>query len=149
MAIERRPGFEHLVGRSSAEQHAANIDGGENRYFLAEDAAGAPLAYAILQGIGHANGLVYLKRIAVASPGQGLGKRFLLALIRAAFEESGAAKFWLDAFVSNGRARHVYAACGLSEDGILREHYPLPDGSRADLVVMSILRREWLARQDA
>ncbi len=147
MAIERMPGFDALVGRSSAEQHAANIDGGENRYFLAEDADGVPLAFAILQGIGHSNGLVYLKRIAVATPGNGLGKRFLLALIAKAFEEFGAAKFWLDAFTTNSRARHVYAACGLSEDGILREHYPLPDGSRADLVVMSILKREWLARK--
>lgn len=149
MAIERRPGYEHLVGRSSAEQHAANIDGDENRYFLLEDTAGTPLAFAILQGIGHANGLVYLKRIAVASPGQGSGKRFLLLLIRMVFEEFGAAKFWLDAFVTNSRARHVYAACGMSEDGILREHYPLPDGHRADLVIMSILRREWLAGKDA
>ena len=29
-------------------------------------------------------------------------------------------------------------------DGVLREHYPLADGTRANLVVMSILKREWL-----
>ncbi len=100
--------------------------------------------FAILQGVGAANGVVYLKRIAIRSPGKGLGKRFLSELIRLSFKDYGAEKFWLDAFETNARARHVYAACGLQLDGVLREHYPLADGTRANLVVMSVLKREWV-----
>lgn len=144
MEIERTPGFERYVGRSEQPQHEAMMAVAENRYIVLEDGQ-APAGFAILQGVGSANGIVYLKRIAVNAPGKGLGKPFLAELIRMSFEAYGAEKFWLDAFETNARARHVYAACGLQLDGLLREHYPLADGTRANLVIMSILRREWLA----
>ena len=118
----------------------------DSSYVVLEDETG-PLGFAILQGVGAASGVVYLKRIAIRSPGKGLGKRFLGELIRLSFDELGAEKFWLDAFETNQRARHVYAACGLQHDGELREHYPLADGTRANLVVMSILKREWVAAE--
>lgn len=146
MEIERTEGFEAYVGRSERAQHEAMMAAPENRYVMLEDEAG-PTGFAILQGVGAANGIVYLKRIAIRSPGKGLGKRFLAELIRLSFEEFGAEKFWLDAFETNARARHVYAACGLQHDGELREHYPLADGTRANLVVMSILKREWVAAE--
>lgn len=144
MEIERTPGFEAYVGRSEFAQHEAMMAAADCRYVLLEDETG-PAGFAILQGVGAANGIVYLKRIAIRSPGKGLGKRFLAELIRLSFEAFGAEKFWLDAFETNQRARHVYASCGLQQDGVLREHYPLADGTRANLVVMSVLKREWLA----
>lgn len=144
MEIERTPGFEAYVGRSERAQHAALMAAADCRYILLEDETG-PAGFAMLQGVGAANGIVYLKRIAIRSPGKGLGKRFLTELIRLSFEAYGAEKFWLDAFETNQRARHVYASCGLQHDGVLREHYPLADGTRANLVVMSVLKREWLA----
>ena len=146
MEIERMPGFEAYVGRSERAQHEAMMAAAECRYIMLDDETG-PAGFAILQGAGAVNGIVYLKRIAIRSPGKGLGKRFLTELIRLSFEEYDAAKFWLDAFETNQRARHVYAACGLQHDGVLREHYPLADGTRANLVVMSILKREWVAAE--
>ncbi len=146
MDIERTPGFEAYVGRSDAVQHEALMAAADSSYVVLEDETG-PLGFAILQGVGAASGVVYLKRIAIRSPGKGLGKRFLGELIRLSFDELGAEKFWLDAFETNQRARHVYAACGLQHDGVLREHYPLADGTRANLVVMSILKREWIASE--
>ena len=143
MEIERTPGFEAYVGRSERSQHEAMMAAADCRYIMLEDEAG-PLGFAILQGIGAANGVIYLKRIAISAPGKGLGKQFLAELIHRAFIDFYADKFWLDAFETNARARHVYAACGLQLDGVLREHYPLADGTRANLVIMSILKREWL-----
>lgn len=144
MEIERTEGFEAYVGRSERAQHEAMMAAADTRYVMLEDETG-PVGFALLQGAGAANGIVYLKRIAIRSPGKGLGKRFLAELIRLSFEALGAEKFWLDAFETNQRARHVYASCGLQHDGVLREHYPLADGTRANLVVMSVLKREWLA----
>lgn len=141
MAIERTEGFDAYVGRSERAQHEAMMAAADCRYVMLEDETG-PAGFAILQGVGAANGVVYLKRIAIRSPGKGLGKRFLSELIRLSFKDYGAEKFWLDAFETNARARHVYAACGLQLDGVLREHYPLADGTRANLVVMSVLKRE-------
>ncbi len=146
MDIERTEGFDAYVGRSERAQHEALMASAECRYIMLEDETG-PVGFAILQGAGTANGIVYLKRIAIRSPGKGLGKWFLSELIRLSFEAYGAEKFWLDAFETNERARHVYAACGLQHDGLLREHYPLADGTRANLVVMSVLKREWLANE--
>lgn len=143
MAIERTPGFETYVGRSEWAQHEAMMAAADCRYIMLEDEAG-PLGFAILQGVGAASGVVYLKRIAISVPGNGLGKQFLAELINRTFIEFHAEKFWLDAFETNARARHVYATCGLHFDGVLREHYPLADGTRANLVIMSILKREWL-----
>jgi ribosomal protein S18 acetylase RimI-like enzyme len=143
MDIERTPGFDRYVGRSEAAQHEAMMAAADCRYLLLADETG-PSGFAILQGIGAPNQVIYLKRIAIRSPGKGLGKWFLSELIRLSFEDYGAEKFWLDAFETNARARHVYASCGLQFDGVLREHYPLADGTRANLVVMSILKREWL-----
>jgi RimJ/RimL family protein N-acetyltransferase len=144
MAIERSPGFDAYVGRSEEEQHRAMMAAADCRYVMLEDETG-PAGFAILQGVGATNAVIYLKRIAVGSPGRGLGRQFLAELIRLSFDVYGAEKFWLDAFETNQRARHVYASCGLQQDGVLREHYPLADGTRANLVVMSILKREWLA----
>lgn len=146
MEIERTEGFEAYVGRSEKAQHEALMAAPDNRYIMLDDEAG-PAGFAILQGIGATNGIIYLKRIAVRSPGKGLGKRFLRELIRLSFEDFGAEKFWLDAFETNQRAQRVYAACGLQHDGVLREHYPLADGTRANLVVMSVLKREWVAAE--
>lgn len=143
MEIERTPGFEDYVGRSERVLHLAMMESPDCRYIVLEGENG-PAGFAILQGIGSPSGVVYLKRVAIRTPGKGLGKEFLSALISLSFLECDAHKFWLDAFETNARARHVYAACGLQLDGVLREHYPLADGSRANLVVMSILRREWL-----
>ncbi|HZG30681.1 MAG TPA: GNAT family protein [Ensifer sp.] len=143
MEIERTPGFEAYVGRSERAQHETLMAAADCRYIILEDETG-PAGFAILQGAGAANGIVYLKRIAIRSPGNGMGKRFLSELIRLSFEDYGAEKFWLDAFETNRRARHVYASCGLQHDGVLREHYPLADGTRATLAVMSVLKREWL-----
>ena len=144
MEIERTPGFEQFVGRSERAQHEAMMALADTRYILLEDLE-EPVGFAILQGIGTANAIIYLKRIAVNAPGKGLGKPFLAEMIRMSFEVFGAEKFWLDAFETNARARHVYVACGLQQDGVLREHYPLADGTRANLVIMSILKREWLS----
>lgn len=142
MGIERSPGFERFVGRSGKSQHRTMMATDDCRYIILENDAGETQGFAILQGIGSANAVIYLKRIAVGTPSRGTGKAFLKDLIRLSFEDLGAEKFWLDAFVHNERARHVYAACSLREDGILREHYPF-EGGRADLVIMSILKREW------
>lgn len=143
MEIERQPGFEDFVGRSSEDQHREIMAASDAIYLLLLDEADQAVGFALLQGIGLASKLIYLKRLAVRSPGKGAGTRLLKEIILRAFEDYGAHKFWLDAFEHNHRARHVYTVCGLTQEGLLREHYPVANG-RANLVVMSILKREWV-----
>ena len=146
MAIERSPGYDQLVGRSSAEFHARVITDPDYVYLVGLKDDGTIGGFGILRGITDIMGNLTLKRIAVASPGEGFGKRLLLEIIGWVFENTQTHRFWLDHIITNDRARHVYESCGFRREGVMRQAYALPDGTRIDLALMSILRPEWEAR---
>jgi diamine N-acetyltransferase len=147
MAIERLPDFELWVARSEEGEHRAMLDSPSHAYRLGVGETGAIEAFAILRGLGDAHGNLYLKRVAVASPGRGLGTAFLSLVLDEAFGPLGAERFYLDCFADNTRAQAAYLKLGMRRDGVLRQAYRLPDGTRADLVMMAILKREWEGRQ--
>ena len=107
---------------------------------------GEALAFAILTGLNDPHGNLYLKRIAVARPGEGIGTEFLSLVLDEAFGTSGAWRIHLDCFADNLRAQAAYAKLGFSRDGILRQAYRLSDGRRTDLVLMALLEDEWRRR---
>jgi RimJ/RimL family protein N-acetyltransferase len=146
MEIERLPGYEMVVGRSSAEFHARALMDPDYAYLVAVDQAGDIGGFAILRDLGNIMGNTCLKRIAVADPGQGFGRRLLNEVIAWVFTETTTHRFWLDHIISNDRARRTYEACGLRREGVMREAYALPDGQRVDLALMSLLRTEWAAK---
>ena len=146
MAIERSPDFEFCVARSEEDEHRAMLDSPSHAYRLGVGETGAIEAFAILRGLGDVHGNLYLKRIAVARPGQGLGTAFLSLVLDEAFGPMGAERFYLDCFADNARAQAAYLKLGMSRDGVLRQAYRLGDGTRADLVMMAILKREWEER---
>ena len=143
MALERRPGFARWVGRSNAEEHRAMLASPGSAYRLGLGPEGEALAFAILTGVNDPHGNLYLKRIAVVRPGEGIGTAFLRLVLDEAFGILGAWRFSLDCFADNLRAQAAYAKLGFSRDGILREAYRLPDGRRTDLVLMALLKDEW------
>ena len=143
MAIERRPGFESLISRSSFAEHEAMLASREYAYFVGLDTQHAVVAFAILRDLEDAHGNLYLKRVAVSEPGVGVGFAFLQALANWVFRETSAHRFWLSTFDSNARAQRVYEKLGFTRDGVLREAYLGPDGQRRDLTLMALLRPEW------
>ncbi len=149
MAIERTEGFEAFVGRSDEAEHRAMLATPGFAYRLGFDARGEPVAFAILTGVGDRHDNLYLKQIAAAPPGQGLGTALLAGLLDEAFGSLGAWRFWLDCFAGNARAQRSYEKLGFRRDGVLREAYRLPDGTRRDLVLMALLKPEWTARRGA
>jgi GNAT superfamily N-acetyltransferase len=148
VATERIPGFDKLVGRWSEETHLAALRTPDHAYLIGTDAAGEQIAFAILRDLNDVHGNVCLKRMAVAVPGQGIGSRFFGMVVQWVFTETGAYRLWLDVLADNARARHVYLAHGFVEEGLLRGAYKLPDESRIDLVLMSLLRPDWLQQMD-
>ncbi len=58
----------------------------------------------------------------------------------------GAERIYLDCFADNARAQRAYAKLGFTHDGVLRQAYRRADGTRADLVLMAILKSEWEGR---
>jgi diamine N-acetyltransferase len=147
MAIERQPGYEHLVGRSSTEFHVRVIDDPDYAYLVGLGDDGTIIGFGILRDLTNAQGNTCLKRFAVAAAGQGFGKRLLAEIIDWVFENTRTHRFWLDHIITNDRARHVYELNGFVREGISRQAYVLPDETRVDLAVMSLLKPKWLARR--
>ncbi|WP_338661934.1 GNAT family N-acetyltransferase [Pararoseomonas sp. SCSIO 73927] len=144
MGVEATPGHDAFINPQMREEHEAQLASPAFAYFVAE-AEGAPVGFAILSEMTEARGNRCLKRLALARPGQGLGRPLFRAVTDWAFANTPAHRFWLHALHTNARAIHLYASEGLIEEGRLRQARPLGDGTRADLVVMSVLRPEWAA----
>jgi len=146
MALERGEGFESYVGRSTRGEHEVMLESPRYAYFLGRDGEGRAVAFAILRDLDDPYGNLYLKRIAVAAPGQGRGTAFLRRVVDWAFAETETYRFYLDCLDDNARAQRAYAKLGFSRDGTLRGAYLGPDGQRRDLYLMALTRPEWAAR---
>ena len=147
-ATERGSGYADLVGRWEEHQHRAELEKPGSAYLMGER-NGAANGFALLRDLDEPFGNVLLKRIAVERPGSGFGRAFLQGVVDWVFARETPHRLWLDVFVHNERARHVYRSVGFREDGLLREAYVKPDGSRVSQVLMSILRPEWVAAGQA
>jgi RimJ/RimL family protein N-acetyltransferase len=145
MSIERLPGYADLVGQWSREQHEGKLADSDYAYFLGVS-QGAPVGFAVVKGIDDAMGNLCLHRIAVATVGGGLGTGFVSELCAQAFGNPVVERIWLDVLPGNTIARRVYGKLGFVEEGTMRSSLRYPDGRRADLVLMSMLREEWIAR---
>ena len=145
MALERGDGFEDCVGRSTRDEHERMLMSGLYAYFLGVDGDERAVAFAILRDLEDPHGNLYLKRIAVAAPGRGVGARFLALVLDWVFAHTAAFRFYLDCFDDNARAQRAYEKLGFSRDGRLRGAYLTPQGRRRDLVLMAITRPEWRA----
>jgi RimJ/RimL family protein N-acetyltransferase len=146
MAIERSPDYERYVARSDEEEHRAMLSSPSHAYRVGVRESGAVEAFAVVRGLGDPHLNLYLKRIAVALPGQGVGAAFLSLVLDEAFGPMGAERFHLDCFADNVRAQRAYAKLGFTRDGVLRQAYRQADGTRTDLVMMAILKSEWESR---
>ena len=147
MAIERSPDYERYVARSDEEGHREMLASPSHAYRLGVGRSGKIEAFAILRGIGDPQLNLYLKRIAVAHPGEGVGTALLALILDETFGAMRAERFYLDCFADNVRAQRSYEKLGFTRDGVLRQAYRLTDGARADLVMMAILKREWERRR--
>ena len=146
MRLERGDGFENLVGRWSAEQHAAEMALPGSLYLVARrshEVAG----FAMLQQLDDPDLCAHLRRIAVAQPGEGLGTVLLRAGLAHVFGNTQAHRFQLHVYVDNERGRRAYVRAGFVQDGILRDARRMPNGAFKSTRVMSILRPEWEAMQ--
>ena len=142
LALERAPVAREFVGQWSEDRHRATLNSGDARYYVSETEWGEVQAYAILRGLLEDSRAIELKRIVVAVPERGLGRLILRELIRIAFRELGAHRFFLDVYEDNRRARHLYESIGFQYEGIMRDAAQR-DGHWFNLHLMSILESEY------
>jgi RimJ/RimL family protein N-acetyltransferase len=141
-SLERLPQFRTFVGSWPPDEHLKNLTNPDASYLVAEDEQGNIAAFAVLRGLLSEHHAVEIKRIVVGSPNQGTGKKFLAEIVNRAFDEYGAHRLYLDVFVNNDRALHVYEAFGFRKEGIMRDAI-YRDGTYHSLVLMSLLDCEY------
>ncbi len=64
-------------------------------------------------------------------------------LLRYAFETLGTIRVQFKADMRNERSRRAIERIGAQQEGILRNHYILPDGVKRDSVFYSVIESEW------
>ena len=131
-----------MVGSWPEEQHLRMLADPGVVYIVAEDQKGQVAAFAILQGLGSEHRAVELKRLVVGVPNQGLGRKLLTEVAERTFAKHRAHRLFLDVFVTNDRARHVYETFGFQKEGIMRDAI-YRDGAYHSLVLMSLLESEY------
>ena len=146
IAMERLPQSRLFVGQWSEERHRATLVSADAYYVVSEAEPGELQAFAILRGLSESSRSIELKRIVVAVPERGLGRKILEELMRIAFNELGAHRLFLDVFEDNARARHLYESLGFVYEGKMREA-ALRNGEFCTLRLMSVLDREYAARK--
>jgi len=147
-ALERLPEFRTMVGSWPEDQHMRMLADPGAAYIVAEDQAGRIAGFAILQGLLSEHKQVELKRLVVRTPNHGVGKGLLTEVADRAFGEHSAHRLFLDVFVTNDRARHVYENFGFRNEGIMRDVI-YRDGAYHSLVLMSLLETEYRCRSKA
>jgi RimJ/RimL family protein N-acetyltransferase len=143
LATEHLPGNDRFIGQWTAERHLALMRAPGSQYLIGQNAAGEAGGYVIVTDLEDRHGNIHLHRIAVASPGQGFGRRLLRAVTDWVFARPNAHRLWFNMFADNARAHHVYLTSGFTQEGRLREARLRADGSRCDSLVFSMLRSEW------
>lgn len=81
-----------------------------------------------------------------AAWGKGYGTQAIGLLLRFAFEEVNLHRVELWVHDTNPRAIRCYEKCGFTHEGRRRQHI-YQSGTHHDLLLMGILREEWLASQ--
>ncbi len=143
--LERLPGSQLYVGQWSEDRHRATLSSPDARYYVADSPTpGTLAAYAILRGLAEASGSLELKRLVVATPGQGLGRPILTEILALAFLTHHAHRLFLDVYDDNPRARHLYQSLGFVHEGTMRDAARRGD-QYFPLHLLSILDSEYRA----
>lgn len=78
-----------------------------------------------------------------AFQGTGLNKHCKFLLLQFAFEQMHLLRVEFRADNNNKRSIAAMKSIGCTEEGVLRQNMPLPEGGRRDSIVLSILKSEW------
>jgi RimJ/RimL family protein N-acetyltransferase len=143
LRLERLPGYQDLVGQWDEVRHHEAMTDGRHAYFIGRD-HGEPVGFVIVRDWASPDQVTLVKRIAVAHPGQGHGRKVLRAVVDAGVTETEADRVWLGVFVENLRARSAYRAVGFKAEGVARGS-AFFGGRHRDELVMAMLRPEWEA----
>lgn len=147
LSLEQDPANLPFITPWERTQHEAAIRFPDFRHFIVE--AGPDLeaaGFVILIGCRSPHQSLELKRMVVRSKGQGVGRAALRVVKKAAFDDLGAHRLWLDVKKRNTRAQALYDSEGFVVEGVLRESVKV-EGGFESMIVMSMLAAEFAGRR--
>ncbi|MGE3957704.1 MAG: GNAT family N-acetyltransferase [Vicinamibacterales bacterium] len=113
--------------------------------FTVLDASGAPVGMTTYMNVDAVTHRVEIGSTWYASRVQrtGLNTQCKLLLLQHAFETLGCVAVEFRTHILNTRSRRAIERLGAKQDGILRNHMRMPNGTLRDTVVYSIIEGEW------
>lgn len=132
---------------SYVEKALARHETGQAMPFAVRDAAGDIVGSTRLGEIeaGHRRVQIGWTWYAKRAQRTGLNTEAKALLLAHAFETMGCGRVEFRTHVMNHASRAAIARLGAKEEGVLRNHMRMPDGSWRDTVVFSIIDGEWPA----
>ncbi len=147
LELEQDPDNAPFIIRWPGEAHLAAMSDPDRAHLIVEAKdSGETIGYLILAALESPHRSIEFVRVTVARKGEGFGRECLRAVKRLAFGTLGAKRLWLDVMQHNARAKGLYLSEGFIEEGTLRESIEV-DGRRVDLIVLSMLEREYRQAQ--
>jgi len=144
MAQERHDENSAYIRHWSREKHLAAINDPNFAHFIVETIQDErPVGFVILIGVLEPDGNLEFKRIAISEKGNGYGREAVRLIKQFAFEKTRTYRLWLEVVESNKRAFKLYESEGFITEGMHREAAVMR-GKRTSLIVMSMLRREYV-----
>lgn len=131
--------FDREVHLNIMKQGEASMD------IIVETLEGRPVGYVLAAGLTTEAKEMEWTHVIMGEKGQGYGHEAMKLLKHWAFKKLGFNRAWLDCKVYNARALHLYAAEGMMREGLIRETI-VTGGVYEDLVILGILKREFVAR---
>ncbi len=137
-ALQARPDYAALVAFDPEEALRRYIMSPEAALMIWEE-DDQPEGFVLICGLGNADRTLELRRLAIATPGQGRGRRCLAELTDHAFGPLNARRLYLDVAADNTRARAAYERAGFVYEGTLRQAWARRTGDYADLALYALL----------
>lgn len=148
MELQHAPENKKFIVPFSAELHTKIINSGgaeDMDIIIEEKSTGEPVGYFMVCRVDNPFKSMEWRHVIVGKKGVGYGREGLKLLMRWTFEVKKFHRGWLDCKTYNTVALNLYESSGLQRDGVERECI-ITDGVYEDLIVLSILDREFFAR---
>jgi RimJ/RimL family protein N-acetyltransferase len=129
------------------EALARHFFGSTTHDYLAIEVGGEAVGIIGGESLDRASGRMEMRKL-VGDPalrGQGIGKRATFGFLYYAFSILGLHKIYIHSRDMNLRNVNLNSSFGFQLEGVFLEEIATPDGQRADVVRMALLKPNWLA----
>lgn len=142
MEIEHHKENRDFIWMGTYEEHKNEIEDPNHFLWVFKSKDNGKIVGFALARVNRKSDVFELRRIAIKEKGIGYGKEAIKAIMKFAFEDFGANRFWLDVYPHNTKGIRLYESLGMKRDGILRQNYKSEHGY-LDQIIYSILKHEY------